>query len=63
MRFWYEDIYGKDKKALPTMIGCCFFSVPTIHVHDPALLEEIYVKQNKYYTKHQSLTLKAKPLI
>ena len=62
MRFWYDDIYGKDKKAIPSMTGSCLFDVPIIHVHDPALLEDIYVKQNKYYTKHPSMTLKAKPL-
>ena len=32
-------------------------------VNDPAFLDDIYVKYNKYFTKHPSLRLKAPPAI
>ena len=62
MKFFYDDVFGKEKKTIPPMTGVCLFNVPTVYIHDPVLLEDIYVKQNKYYTKHQSMTLKTKPL-
>ena len=42
---------GVDK--LPPMTGSMLFGMPVIFICDPALLEDLYVKKNALYTKHE----------
>lgn len=57
IKFGYEDVF--DTNAIPPMTGICFFGVPIVFIHDPALLEDIYVKQNKFYSKFRLMRQKS----
>ena len=45
------------------MSGICIFGRVSIIINDPMLLEEVYVKQNKWFTKHANLRNAIIPLI
>lgn len=50
LKAWFRAVYGKKK--MPPMVGLCIFGMIFICFNDPALLEDVYVKQNKFYSKH-----------
>ena len=50
LKAWFRAVYGKKK--MPPMFGLYIFGMIFICFNDPALLEDVYVKQNKFYSKH-----------
>lgn len=61
IKTWFREAF--KGKTPPPMAGMVLFGNIFVCVNDPALLEEFYVKQNKFYSKHSMMQTGGAPLL
>jgi hypothetical protein len=49
--------------ALPRFVGFILFGTPVIFINDFQLLDDLYLKKNPYYSKHEIERQSGKPLL